>query len=120
MIPNAINRMYRGKMTVTAYKKQVDEKGETVFLPEVLYQDKACALSAIRSSLSQKLAVDEEGGTYVESVRYKIFCDNDYFIPSGCRITVTQQGRTYQFAYSGQAFVYSTHQELTVKKQERF
>jgi hypothetical protein len=120
MMPNAVNRMYRGRMTVTVYQKQTKENGETVLQPKVLYADKACALSAIRSSLSQKLTVAESDGTYQETARYKIFCDNDFYIPGGSQITVTQEGRAYVFAYAGEGFVYSTHQELTVKKQERF
>lgn len=119
MIPNAINRMYRGQMTVTVYDKKVSESGETVFESRVLYTDKPCALSVIRSSLSQKLAVNEDGGAYVETVRYKIFCDNDFFVPSGSRITVTQNDTVSTFTYSGQAFIYSTHQELTVKADLR-
>lgn len=117
MMKNPINRLYNGKMDVIIYRKIKNVEGETSFEEQVLYKDKVCALSSIKSTLSQKLRMNETGGARLESITCKIFCDSDFFVPSGSKIKVMQMGRTQIFDYSGEAFVYPTHQELTVKKQ---
>lgn len=116
MIKNPISRLYTGKMTVIRYEKTVNDYGETIFSEEILHQDIACGLSVLRSAMAKGMTVAKNGLALEEARYFRIFCDSDFWIPSGCKIRVRQDGVEQEFAYSGGAAVYPTHQELTVKQ----
>ena len=107
-----LERTYDGQMTVIGNRKETID-GETVVTPDaVLFEGQPCALS--RKNDAETAQADDAGRV---SVLAKLFCAPELVIPAGCRITVTQYGQTRAFQYSGEAFQYPTHQELTVKME---
>lgn len=105
-----LEKTFDGAMTVTGARKETID-GETVVTPDaVLYEDRPCALS--RNGDAKTEQTDDAGRV---AVLAKVFCAPELVIPAGSRITVTQYGQTRQFRFSGEAFAYPTHQELTVQ-----
>lgn len=105
---------YDGLMTVTGSKKAT-VKGETVVTPDaVLYEKQPCALSFSSTP-------DGNQGEDAGEIGYQgtIFCAPELDIPAGCRITVTQYGKTYALVYSGEGIAYPTHQQLSVSRRGR-
>lgn len=45
----------------------------------------------------------------------RLFLNPEQEIPPGCRIEVSQQGRTESYGQSGKAAVYSSHQEIVLE-----
>lgn len=105
-----LEQTYDGVMTVTGSRKETIE-GETVVTPDaVLYESQPCALSRKEDT---KTVQTEASGAVAYAA--KLFCAPELNIPPGSRITVMQYGQTRNFMYSGEAFFYPTHQELTVQ-----
>ena len=105
---------YDGTMTVMGSRK-ANVDGETVVTPDaVLYADVPCALSFSGEPNGNQ---SEDAG----EIGYQgtIFCAPELMIPAGCRITVTQYGKTYALVYSGEGIVYPTHQQLSVTRKGR-
>lgn len=105
---------YDGTMTVTGSRK-ANIDGETVVTPDaVLYADAPCALSFSGTP-------DGGQGEDADEISYQgtIFCAPELKIPAGCRIAVTQCGKTYALVYSGEGIVYPTHQQLSVTRKGR-
>lgn len=77
----------------------------------VLYEDLHCALS--RGELRQASPVSG-----VEQVQYtaKLFCAPEVVLPAGCEMEIRQDGMTYLFRHSGEAFKYESHQEITLER----
>lgn len=103
---------YDGCMTVTGARKQTVD-GETIVTPNaVLYENQPCALSKSRDA--QTRPGENAAATQAAC---KLFCAPGLAIPPGSRITVTQYGTAQTFRFSGEAFAYPTHQELTVQRE---
>lgn len=109
----ALEMTYDGRMTVIGTQKQTDD-GETVAASRTLYADTPCALS---HPTTPEASRDETGGVIADAA--VIFCAPELNIPPGCRIEVEQYGRRSVWDHTGQAAVYPTHQQLTVRKDGR-
>lgn len=108
----AIESTYEGLATV--YEKQ-DVKdpvtGKTRQQPVMVLEAEPCALS--QSSLptaTQTVTADQ--------VNYdaKLFISPDVVIKPGSRITVLQDGMTFEGEQAGKPFRYPTHQEIKLKE----
>lgn len=105
-----LEKTYDGRMDVIGVKKETID-GETIVTPEALiYENQPCAVSHKQDAQTQQ----QEDNAQVQYTA-KLFCAPELTIPAGCQITVTQYGQTRAFLYSGEAFFYPTHQELTVQ-----
>lgn len=110
----ALEMTYDGHMTVTGSRKET-VNGETVVVPDaVLYEDRPCALSF--SGTPDAAQGEDAGAIAYQAV---LFCAPELAIPTGCRIAVTQYGKPYAFAYSGESVAYPTHQQLSVQREGR-
>lgn len=113
-----LEKTYRGKMDVYQMEHYIEE-GETRQRKRLLYREIPCALSRAGSSqrgISSLRVVQKEAAPITEYVE-KIFCSPEFFIPAGCRILVTQEGRRREFKQSGEAVCYEDHQEILVQRK---
>ena len=69
-----------------------------------------CRLSFSGEKTTQK---GETAATVPQTVQ--LFLAPEPVIPPGCRIEVTQRGRTESYGQSGKASVYVTHQEIPLE-----
>ena len=108
--------MYTGKMTVYEHKKVTDEKTHlTAFKDVAVLKDELCKLSF----QSKQAAADTTAATAI-SQTIKLFMSPDISISPGSKITVTQNGVTKDYTYSGVPAVYVTHQEIVLELFERW
>ena len=106
----AIEVGYAGKMTVTIFgEDEVD--GETLDKEQVLHEDVPCRLRR-----SQNRSADSDGIKSSIAYDLKVICAPEIEIPSGSQIKVEQDGMKYEFEYSGEPFIYPTHQEITITR----
>ncbi len=80
----------------------------------IIFIDQPCALS--QAALPSAAQTDTGN-----DIRYdaKLFISPDIVIPSGSRIFVTQDGMSYEYQQSGEAFVYPTHQEIKLLRVDK-
>jgi hypothetical protein len=71
----------------------------------------------VKCALSQKSVkpTQQTNTTNNIKVEHKLFVAPEVDIPAGCEVVVNAQGRTLWFKYTGESFVYVTHQELVVQ-----
>lgn len=108
----ALESMYTGKATITAYVKTVDEYHATQYSEKVLYTDVPCRLS--HKNVMQASA--DESGAYSAGLVTELITNPDITIPENSKITVTQAGVTRDYGMSGVPAVYESHQEVILAK----
>ena len=107
----AIEATYDGTCRIYGMKPIRDPVTKVTRQEETLVQDGiACHLSYS----STALAAGSDTVTGVAQT-IKLFLAPELVVPPGCRIEVTQQGRTESYAQSGKAAVYSSHQEILLE-----
>lgn len=106
-----IERTYTGRMDVYGYVDMDTDHGETKQERQLLLQDIPCALSQ-----SQLRPAAHNNSHSQRSYQAKLFVSPDVRITAGSDVEVRQDGMTYTFAYSGEAFVYSSHQEIIIER----
>ena len=107
----AIEATYDGTCRIYGMQSVKDPVTKVTRQEETLVQDGiACHLSYS----STALAAGSDTVTGVAQT-IKLFLAPELVVPPGCRIEVTQQGRTESYAQSGKAAVYSSHQEILLE-----
>lgn len=106
-----IERTYTGRMDVYGYVDIETDYGETKQERQLLMRDVPCALSQY-----QLRPAGHSNSHSQRSYQAKLFVSPDVRIAAGSDIEVRQDGITYKFAYSGEAFVYSSHQEIVIER----
>ena len=116
MVRAAVERLYTGIMTVTEYKPVTDTVTKITSNQEIdIMTDVPC-----RISYTSVNAVNMQDGAAHTEQGIKLFCAPELVIPSGSKITVTQNGRTIQYKQSGETAVYTSHQEIMLELFERW
>ena len=107
----AIEATYDGTCRIYKMRPVKDPDTKVTRQEEVLVQE------GIPCHLSYSSAVPAAGSSTAASVvqSIKLFLAPEPVIPPGSRIEVTQQGRTESYDQSGQAAVYSSHQEILLE-----
>lgn len=105
---NAVRRLWKGKATVTVLEGKVNPaNGRTEPSERVIVSQKPCHISF---STVKSTEPSEEAAVTVQSIT--LFIDPAVEIPAGSKITVTQNGVTGDYGWSGKPAVYTTHQEV--------
>lgn len=113
-VTDAITPFYAGVCTVSMFTKSKDNTTKLSSLSKtVLYSEQPC-----RISFSKVVSGNQTDTTDNTSLGVRLFISNTLDIPSGADITVVQDGVTYNFASSGIAAVYPTHQEIVLESKE--
>ena len=105
----ALERMYQGRATVIEYQKVKDEWGMTNFQEVTVLEDQPCKLSF------ETLTSSTGGPVAAVSQTVKLFLSPDVEIPAGCKIVVTRFNdleRQFTYSKSGEAGVFTNHQEI--------
>lgn len=113
---SVIEGTYGGRCNIYALESITDPKTRVTRQTEIQVQeDIPCYLSYSGGGP----AVKSDTVTVV-SQTIKLYLSPDLIIPPGCRIEVTQQGRTESYSQSGKAEVYTSHQEVTLDLWEEY
>ena len=110
---NAIESTYQDRCDI--YKLKDKKIGSVT--EKVMYK----AYSQLKCALSQKSIKTANQTDQTNIIRYdaKLFIMPEIDIPAGCEIWVYSHGRKLRFISSGEAFVYETHQEIMLLRNER-
>lgn len=112
----AVESLYLGKCTVYEHRKKKDEKTKLTGYEEVMVlENQPCKLS-----FEKVTAAASDGTSVAVSQEAKLFFSPDIAIKPGSKITVTQDGRTTDYTYSGIPAVYPSHQEIVLELFERW
>ena len=112
-IRKAIEKTYTDVCNVYNFKKT--QEGSISKLAKVLeYKNISCALSQV----GLKAAVNNQSHTKVD-YDAKLFISPDIKLLAGSEVEVTSFGKTQTFKYVGEPFVYETHQEVLLKREEK-
>lgn len=104
----AVESRYEGICTITGFAKVRDAQTNITETKEIEYAEgQPCRLSF---SSFPSAAGTETAADLLQSI--KLFLAPEIEVPAGCKITVTQAGRTGIYERSGQPAVYATHQEI--------
>ncbi len=104
----ALENTYEGVATVIEHKKVKDENTHiTGYKDVIVLEGQPCKLS-----FSKLAAVSQSDSAASAPQTVKLFISPDIAIKPGSKITVTQNGVTTDYTYSGVPAVYATHQEI--------
>lgn len=116
IVRQAVERLYTGIMTVTEHKSITDPVTKiTSMQEEDVMTDIPCRISYKTISASSM-----QNGAAGISQSIKLFCAPEIVIAPGSKITVTQNGRTVAYKLSGEAAVYTSHQEIMLELFEEW
>lgn len=107
----ALEKLWRGNCTVKAWRDVEDPVTHVTKPKEVpLYKDLKCKLShkTLTSSSST-------GGPALIAEQIKLSLGNEYEIPAGCKIIVTQDDVTEEYTRSGKPGIFMDHQEIVLE-----
>lgn len=114
VMPNvraAIELLYNDKCTISEYVAVKDSTTKiTKHQESIVITDQPCKLSFVKISPAQQSA----SGASV-SIVAKLFISPDITVKAGSKITVTRQGKTFEFQHSGEAPLYGSHQEVMLE-----
>ena len=107
----AIEATYDGTCSIYGMQSVKDP------VTKVTRQEEAIVQDGVACHLSYSSTAPAAGSDTVTGVAQtiKLFLAPELVVPPGCRIEVTQQGRTESYAQSGKAAVYSSHQEILLE-----
>lgn len=105
-----IKSLWKGRCTVTirSYKEDPDTL-TMVATYKTPIVDEPCRLSF------QTISPTSEGVAATVSQEVKLFVGNHLDVPTGSKITVSQNGITWDYERSGLSAVYSVHQEIPLE-----
>jgi len=108
----ALEWMWKDRCTVYVQEEHTDpDTNLTDFRETPLFEDLPCKLSF------ESLTAASEGHTAAIAQGVKLFLSPDVVIPAGCKIVVkrfNQLEREFTYSQSGEAGVFTNHQEITL------
>lgn len=107
----AVESLYHGKCSVYEYQNVRDERTKlTGSHPVLVLEGQPCKLSF---GTPKAAAKPDPAAAITQEV--KLFVSPDVQVRPGSKITVTQDGVTADYTYSGVPAVYPSHQEITLE-----
>lgn len=107
----ALEKLWRGNCTVKAWQEVEDPITHISKSEEVtLYENLKCKLSHKTLTSSSKT-----GGPAIIAEQIKLSLGNEYEIPPGCKIIVTQDKVTEKYTRSGEPGIFMDHQEIVLE-----
>ncbi len=108
----ALERMWKDRCAVFVQQEYTDpDTNLTDFQETPLFEDQPCKLSF------EKLPSTDENHVATVAQGVKLFLSPDVVVPAGCKIVVkrfNQLEREFTYSQSGEAGVFSDHQEITL------
>lgn len=105
----AFEQLYTGRATVEVYETYKDPvTKKTVQSVNQVHEDLPCRLSHESKSVSDSVSLPQADQT----IMLFTYPSSEVLIPSGSKITVTQDGVTEVYAHSGIVNNFETHQQI--------
>lgn len=112
MVRKSLEKLWLGRCTVKIFEEVENPITHITSQRELIkYEDIKCKLSY--KTIAITVATDGPAKAVQQT---KLSLGNEYDIPPGCEIIVTQSGITKTFTRSGEPAVYRDHQEIVLDK----
>jgi hypothetical protein len=105
----ALMTLWKDTFDVTEYQEVKKPNGATGFQEIAVIVNQPCKLSYSTLKTTDQ---NDEDANVVQTT--KLFCDPEIIINSGSKITVRHNGRTLDFKQSGEAGIFTNHQEIVL------
>lgn len=106
-----VKSLWRGKCSAYTVKNECNETtGRTVQTEKTLFEDEPC-----RISFDKVQSINTADGAAKITQSVTLFIDADLKIPAGSKIVVEQNGVIGEYRQSGEAAVYTVHQEIPLE-----
>lgn len=115
MVRTAIESLYVGVCTITNSQKVFNYVTKRVTFEDVVI----CENEPCRLSYSSISTADYDKKTSAVEQIIKLFVRPELEVAAGSKITITQNGRTVTYKASGQPAVYTNHQEILLRLDDR-
>lgn len=103
----ALEFLWKGICTITVQEGTKNSTNKRIEFDEsVLHENKPCKLSF------KTITTTTEGVAAGVSQVAVLFMSNEFEVPPGSKITITQNGKTTDYERSGEPAIYSHHQEI--------
>lgn len=112
-LQKALEKTYTGRMDVYGFIDMETDWGETRQEKRLLLENQPCALSQ-----KDITPVSPVGGATRIQYQAKLFIGPKVELAAGSEVIVRQDGMQYRFIHSGEAFRYSSHQEIMIERLE--
>ncbi len=109
-IRKAKESMYIGVLTVVEYRKVKNEDKTTGFEEVIVLENEPCKLS-----FKNVTSTSDTQSFSVLAQSISLILSPDVIIRAGSKIIVNQNGITQEYKNSGEAAVYTTHQEIILE-----
>lgn len=110
-VRNAIDSLYKGSCTIKEYRGVKDPITHITKKQEVtVLENQPCKLS-----YSKVASSTQSGGPAIVVQTTKLFIAPEIKVKPGSKLIVTQNGKTTEFARSGEPAVFSNHQEIMLE-----
>ena len=115
MVRKALEKLYNGVCTVKVREEYEKDNGSTGFREGVLIENAPCRLS-----YKSITPTTNDGVASTTTQEIKLFIAPELNIPSGSKITITQNNITTDYARSSKAVTYTSHQEIVLELFDRW
>ncbi|MFI3114546.1 MAG: hypothetical protein R3Y12_00220 [Clostridia bacterium] len=115
-VKKILEQTFEGKMAVYNNVK-VRENGKTTLQKTLVYDNIPCLLTSMVSYRSVPRDLDSNKNFVKSRKVAKVFLANDFDVEMGSYIEILQNGKLYEFDYSGEVFLYKTHQEIILETE---
>ena len=106
----ALETIWHGACDVVGWGEVTDPISHITKPGEIiLYRGLMCKLSHKNIS-----ATSQTGAGAIIVQQIKLSLGNEYIVPPGCKIIVTQNGKTAEYIRSGEPAVFMDHQEIVL------
>lgn len=106
---NALQRLWKDKLTVVEYHEVTKPNGSTGFEEVTVLENVPCKLSF---STLQAVNQNDTNATIVQVV--KVFCDPALNINAGSKLVIEHNEQTLPFSQSGEPGRFTNHQEIVL------
>lgn len=106
----ALEKLWNGTCDIIGYGEYEDPETFLTTHGEIaLYEGLKCKLSHKNIT-----ATSNTGAGAIVAQQIKLSLGNEYEVPAGCKIIVTQNGKTAAYTRSGEPAVFIDHQEIVL------
>lgn len=112
-LQKALEKTYTGRMDAYDFRNIEIDWGETRQEKVLLIENQPCALSQ-----KDIVPASPVGGASRIQYQAKLFIVPKVELAAGSEVIVRQDGMQYRFIHSGEAFRYSSHQEIMIERLE--
>ena len=106
----AVESLYDGTCIITEHQKVKKENKSTGFEEVVVLEDVPCRMSFKTVNPTNQT---DTAGAITQGIT--VYLSPDILVKPGSKLTITQNGVTTEYKYSGKSAVYSTHQEVALE-----